>query len=98
MDSGLNTLGQAAVFVHLGRCGLTGASIPSTGEALGMNLNTVYSAFTILEDLKLAVRYAKSNRQGRCFLYTVTRKGWRILTEGANLELYPDAAGAIKSI
>jgi len=96
--AGLNTLHQAAVFVHLGRCGIQGTTVPGTAEALNINLNSVHSTMGLLEDLKLAVHYAKKNSQGRAKLYVVTKKGWELLTTPGDFTLFPDATRAMKPL
>jgi len=96
--AGLNTLHQASILVHIGRCGIQGTTVPSMAEVVGLNNNTVHTNVGILEDLKLVVHYAKKNSQGRAKLYVVTKRGWELLTTPGDFTLFPDATSAMKPL
>ncbi len=79
---------QAAVFIHLGRCGILGTSIPSMAKALAMPPSTVCAIIGTLRELKLVTDYGRSNGQGRARKYVVTVAGWKVLTTPPNLSMF----------
>lgn len=87
--AGITSCKHAAVFVHMGRCGLVGSTIARTAEALQMCPSTVRSLIGKLEEDKLIVRVFRANSKGRTVQYVVTVKGWEILTKPADLAMFP---------
>lgn len=96
--AGVNTLQQAAVLIHMGRCGIQGTTAPSCADSLNLNINTVNQSLAQLKALKLCTRYARKNTQGRANLYVVTKLGWSILTQPGDFSPFPDAAGPMKKL
>lgn len=93
---GINSMQQAAILVHVGRCGLQGCRIDAAGDALRMSTSTVNSALGKLQDAGLVVRFGRTNRRGRAFYWTVSVRGWELLTSGADVDLFPCALEAMK--
>jgi hypothetical protein len=94
--AGISTTRQAAIFIHIGRCGLIGTTIPQITEALAINHSTVRETIYILsEDLKLVTEAGRSNTKGRAFNYVVTIRGWQLLTSPADFSMFQHAQDAL---
>jgi DNA-binding MarR family transcriptional regulator len=89
--AGITTLFQAAVLVHLGRCGLHGSTIPEMGAHFSTAVSSVSHALEKCAEAGLVTTYARSNSQGRVRHYTVTTRGWETLTTPADFSLFPQA-------
>ena len=86
--AGVTTCKLAATFVHIGRCGLVGTTIPSMTRDTGINGSTLTSHFNILQELKLITPFARTNAKGRAVSYCVTVKGWEVLTRPADFSMF----------
>jgi len=95
-QAGIGTTQQAAILVHIGRSGLQGCRIDGIGDALRMSASTVQSVCYKLQDMGLVVRFGRTNRRGRAFYWTVTVRGWTLLTTPAEVDLFPCALEAMK--
>ncbi len=94
-NAGIRTMRQASVFLHIGRCGLVGATIPGISEALKINGNGLDHVIHLLVDLGLITDYTRKTGQGRARLYVVTVKGWGVLTHAPDLSMFVNAGGMI---
>lgn len=83
------TLRQSAVFIHIGRCGLLGTTIPAITECLGYSGGTVTNIIDTLQGLELIMPTSRANSQGRARNYVVTVKGWELLTAPADFSMFP---------
>lgn len=91
LRAGIHTLPQALVFIHIGRCGLNGTTIPRICQSLHMCHNTVRGQIEVLEERKLVTRYGRSRGKGGARLWIVTRRGWAALTQPADTSMFPDS-------
>jgi DNA-binding MarR family transcriptional regulator len=89
--AGLTTLFQAAVLVHLGRCGLHGSTIPEMAAHFATAVSSVSNAIDKAAEAGLVTSYARGNGQGRVRHYTVTTTGWDTLVTPADFSLFPHA-------
>lgn len=89
--AGIQSLLHAAVLVHLGRCGLHGATNPQLHEAMGVTYRTVANATEKLQELGLITSYCRSGRKGMPHLLVVSCKGWELLTRPATYDHFPSA-------
>lgn len=96
LRAGINTTAQAAVLVHIGRTGLQGCRIDEAAASCRMSYNTVQGIAYLLLEAGYATRFSRSNRQGRAFHWVVTVKGWELLTQAPEVELFPGALDAMK--
>lgn len=85
----LTTLAQAAVLVHIGRCGLQGTTRPAVVEALRMPWCTVGGVFNYLEARRMITRYTQANGRGKCVLFVITGFGWALLTKMPDVAMFP---------
>jgi hypothetical protein len=86
MRLGVHRMIDAAVLVHLGRCGTCGATRAALTAATG---GAIVAAVGRLKKLRLVTDLGRSNGQGRHFRHVVTRLGWRVLTTPADLSAFP---------
>ena len=89
--AGITTCRQAAVLIHLGRCGLAGTTIPAMIDALRMGASTLCCIINHLTTHGLVVDYTRRGSKGRARLYIVTVKGWEVLTSPADFSAFPNA-------
>jgi hypothetical protein len=94
---GVRNLMDMAILVHVGRCGLVGCGRQAMASALGVSYETARSGIDRLEDLGMVTAASRSNGIGRAFCYVVTLRGWNLLTEPADLSLFPHAQLALKT-
>lgn len=92
-SAGVRTLTDMIVLVHLGRCGISGATVNGCADALRLNHNTVYTSLERLTDVKLVTRVSVIRKQGLPALYVVTVSGWNALTKPADYSLFSGADG-----
>ena len=88
LRAGIHQMIDGAILVHLGRCGLSCATMTDIQEATGGNRETVRTAVERLMDLKLVVRASRSNGAGRAFSYCVSVRGWELLTAPADFSMF----------
>lgn len=96
--AGITTTRQAAIFIHIGRCGLLGTTIPAATRALKINPSTVAQTIHGLCELKLVTAYGKQTGQGRAANYVVTVPGWNLLTAPADFSMFPHAQTALGKV
>jgi DNA-binding MarR family transcriptional regulator len=92
LSAGVHATLEAAILTHIGRCGTIGAKASTLQGVVRGNYNTITTALGRLQDKGLLTRYARSNRQGRAYFWTVTGAGWELLTRPADLSMFPDSA------
>lgn len=95
--AGVATTRQAAIFIHLGRCGLLGSTIPTMAKTLKIHPSTVGAIVDSLTVAKLVTEYGRATGQGRAKKYVVTVHGWGVLTEPADFSMFPHAQTALKT-
>lgn len=94
--AGLRTLLEFAALVHVGRCGLQGATRKSTGEALGVAREAVVAGFLSLENKKMISEVGRSNTTGNEVFFVCTRRGWDLLTQPGDFTMFPQALNPMK--
>jgi DNA-binding MarR family transcriptional regulator len=93
-QAGMRTLSQVVILIHLGRCGLHGATVRSITEAMAhMPEGSVYTILEKLLEMGWITRYCRQNSQGRAGRYVITVKGWEIITKVPDLSMFPGADG-----
>lgn len=96
LRGGINTMQQAAVLVHIGRTGLQGCRIDEIADSCRLSASTVACIATNLQAAGYATRFSRSNRKGRAFHWVATVKGWDLLTQPADVDLFPGATDKLK--
>lgn len=96
LAAGFHTLYQAAVLVHLGRCGLQGATRNSTAAALKTTYSTVSCLFERMEEAGWICRYGRHNTRGREARFVIGKKGWELITKPPELHMFPGADAVIE--
>lgn len=94
LRAGIHQMLDAAILVHLGRCGLSCATMNDLIDATGGNRETVRTAVERLMDLHLVVRASRSNGAGRAFAYCVSVRGWGLLTAPADFSMFQQPVSA----
>lgn len=96
-DAGLRVVSHVVLLVHLGRCGLQGATVGSCAHALKrMPEGTIYSVLEKLRAAGWVIHYCRQNSQGRAGRYVISVKGWELLTRQPDFSMFPDAGVVIK--
>ena len=95
---GVTTTRQAAIFIHVGRCGLLGTTIPAASKVLGFHVSTVAQTMDALCEARLVTAYGRASGQGRAINYVVTGRGWEVLTAPADFSMFPHAQQALKKV
>jgi DNA-binding MarR family transcriptional regulator len=98
LAAGLNTLSDAAVLVHAGRCGLSGCTVNELSDALRMPYGTITQCLERLRDLGMVTRFSRTNRRGRAYWYVVTVKSWEVLTTQPDVHLFSWASKPLKGV
>lgn len=97
--AGLRSLNQAMVLVHLGRCGLQGATVKGVSAAMQcMHESSSYSVLEKLREWGMVVHYCRQNSQGRAGRYVISVKGWEVLTRIPDFSMFPDAAALVGEV
>ncbi len=94
--AGVCTARQMAIFIHVGRCGLCGVTIPQMTAGLRVCGSTVTSVVNGLLELGLVTSAGRSNAKGRTITYVVTVKGWGVLTAPADFSMFSQVQGELK--
>ena len=89
--AGITTVKLAATFIHVGRCGLVGTTIPRMTREMGINASTLCAHINTLQELKLIVAFSKSNSKGTARHYCVTIKGCTVLTQQPDFSMFQGA-------
>lgn len=89
LRAGIHAMSEAATLTHLARCGMIGSRVDDLCEAVGIGYNTAQTVLDRLRDKGLVTRYARSNRQGRAFYWTVSPDAWALLTREPDLTMFP---------
>lgn len=97
-NAGVNTTRQAAILIHLGRCGLLGSTIPAISDALGIKVGTAANGIDVLLEAKLVTATRRSTGQGRAKHYVCTVHGWSVLTDPSDFSMFPHAQTALKKV
>ena len=95
LRAGLSTLSDAAILVHVGRCGLCGCALSDLSDTLRIPYNTVSQCCDRLRDAGFLTRFSRTNRRGRAYWYVVTVPGWELLTTPPEVHLFPDATKGV---
>ena len=93
--AGIQSLRMAALFIHVGRCGLVGTTIPRMTKDLRIHPTTVDSHVRALRELGLVTEFARTNTKGKARHYCVTIKGWSVLTQQADFSMFQNAEGVV---
>ena len=88
MRAGIRLTIDAAVLVHLGRVGLSQATVNDIVAATGQPYASVQLSLDRLRDLGLIVRATRTNRQGRAYAYCASVRGWELLTAPADFSMF----------
>lgn len=96
MDAGVENLMDAAVLVHVGRCGLQGCTLASISDAVkkrgkALSLSTCDCVTRRLHAAGWITRFTRSNTTGKAYWWVVTVKGWDLLTRAPVVGMFPDA-------
>jgi hypothetical protein len=89
--AGITTCRLAATFIHVGRCGLVGTTIPRMTRDIKVNPSTLCDHINTLQELGLVVAFSKSNSKSTVRHYCVTIKGWSVLTAQADFSMFQGA-------
>jgi len=89
--AGIRQTVGAAILVHLGRCGLQGATCGSIMDTLRLTYGGADSAIHRLAQDGFILTYGRHNGRGRAKRYTITAKGWELLTRPGDFECFPNA-------
>ena len=90
--AGVRHMVDFAVLVHIGRCGLHGATRQGIVDCVpGSGYRIIWCAVDRLAEMGMIVAYGKNNSQVRASRYVVTVKGWELLTRPADFTMFPDA-------
>lgn len=96
-QAGIVTMRQAAIFIHIGRCGLVGTTIPQIFEALRLRGGTVTNIVNHLLDLRVVTDTGRATGQGRAKNYVCTVRGWNLLTQPADFSMFPHSQLALEN-
>lgn len=94
---GLRNLMDMAILVHIGRCGLVGARRTSIAEMLGVSYDTARSGVDRLQEHRLVTVISRDHGPGLAHSMVVTLKGWKLLTQPADLSMFPHSQLALKN-
>ena len=93
--AGITTIKLAATFIHIGRCGICGTTIPRMMRDTGIHASTLCAHVNNLQELGLVVCFSKSNSKGTARHYCVTVKGWTVLTTQPDFSMFQGATGEV---
>lgn len=91
LRAGFKSVTDAAGLVHIGRGGLQGCLLSHLATALNLPISTADTLLRRLADAGYIVRFSRTNTTGRGYWWVVTVKGWELLTQSAEVEMFPDA-------
>lgn len=96
LDAGLESMIAGAVLVQIGRCGLQGCRLDMISENVkkrgkSLSLSTCDFVTRKLQEEGWITRFTRTNARGRAYWWVVTSKGWALLTQAPDVDLYPDA-------
>ena len=80
-----------AILVHMGRCGLQGSTMRGLAEHFSQPYETARCAVDRLADMGLVVEVYRRNNAGRAFVWTVSAKGWELITTPGDFSMFPQA-------
>jgi len=94
--AGIQSLRMAASFIHLGRCGLRGTTIPNMARDLKLNPSTVNVHVSALRELHLVTEFSRANARGKARHYCVTVRGWELLTRSPDYSMFEQSDAVVK--
>lgn len=89
-----NTL-DLAILIHLGRCGLQGATVPTMVMSLGEPYSSIRFGIDRLAELGLVLPVCRRNTAGRAEVWVVTVRAWDALTKPADFSAFPNSQNPI---
>lgn len=91
LKSGVRNLLDFAILIHLGRCGLQGATVPAMVLTLGEPYSSIRLGIDRLEELNLVLPVCRRNNAGRAEVWVVTAGAWEALTRPADFSAFPNS-------
>lgn len=96
-ELGIRNLMDMAILVHIGRCGLVGATRKSISEILKVSYDTARSGVDRLQDIKLVTPASRDHGPGCAYNMVCTVRGWNLLTQPADFTLFPHSQIALQN-